>query len=647
MGRVDGSAVFTGSWTWARPNRRFTQRRLHASVAGGGGRGARKLGLTPIGSVVFAVENASAKIVASQVVNLSSNANQASVAFTNLAVGSYTLVADACPQPNGVGVPFEQATFFFSITIDGSTVTQTFTLAGNSIAEIIITPPSPTVAVGGSAQLNATVFDASNEVVFIDSQSGALTWTSAGPTIATVDFTGKVTGVAPGTDLIEVAMATNASIGTNITITSSNEIVGFAITNSPVVYVGVGQSTNLGVVATNASGVKVPVAASALTWSSASVTNAVVDGAGLLIGVAPGLAEITVSLKLPAFSSTIIANVTNVTSPGNADGVPPPTNGYTITDLGALSPNISSLPTAINDLGHIAGITWESLSATNDTTAPAAFIWKASLNSQMTSLPDLGGGQAEATGINGSDQVVGWSIKPLSMSSTKQYMHAVLWQSGKAKDLTGDFIDPPGGPPNISDAFRINDEDQVIGTATFSSTNAPSWASAFLLDLQQTNIYYLWAGVNPLTGLPSPEALNDAGEMAGAMAVLNPTTYQLVFANAFVGQVDQVTSNQVMNLSNLPGCQSGIALSINALSQSAGVCSQVASALPEFIQPRAVVWQNSQANLQGTGQATDLGTNGYYSRASCINDLGTVVGDSWPVVGSEYIDGPRHPVAKH
>ena len=33
----------------------------------------------------------------------------------------------------------------------------------------------------------------------------------------------------------------------------------------------------------------------------------------------------------------------------------------------------------------------------------------------MTDLGDLGGGQAEATGINDSDQIVGWSIKAVTI----------------------------------------------------------------------------------------------------------------------------------------------------------------------------------------------------------------------------------------
>ncbi len=612
----------------------------------------RKLGLTPAGSVVFAVQNASGKTVTNQVVNLSTNANQATVVFTNLANGSYTLVADAYPQANGVGVPFEEARLSFSVT-GGAPVTQTFTLADNTITTIIIAPQNATVAIAGTLQLNATAYDASNEVVFVASQSGALTWSSVDTAVATVDYTGKATGVALGSDTIQVAEAADPAITTNIQVTVSNEIVGLTLTPSEV-DVGVGQETNLTLTATNANGDKVPLAASAVTWTSSAVTNAIVDGlgaAGLLIGVAPGSATITLTIKnMPNLPSPItLANVT-IGGPGSgADGVPPPTNGYIITDLGALPPNLSSLPSAINDYGHIVGTTWNSLSPNNDTTAPQAYIWKTSLNSVMTVLPDLGGGQAEATGINSSDEVVGWSIKAVTLASPKQYSHAVLWRSiSKATDLNGELPTPTSPPwpapdppeyyssPNLSYALSINNEDQVIGYATDETTNSIQWGSEFLLGLDQTNLTYLWASLFSAQLPPRPEAetINDAGEMTGGQFVYNGVYY--FFAYAFVGQAGQVTSNNIAPLSNLPGCQSGIAAGINNLNQVAGQCSQSASDVTAFAQPRAVAWQDGAANLDGTGQATDLGTNGYLSRALFINDLGTVVGDSWPSGGVEF-----------
>ncbi|MDE3066637.1 MAG: Ig-like domain-containing protein [Verrucomicrobiota bacterium] len=588
----------------------------------------RPLVSTPAGSVVFTVEEASGKTVANQVVNLSSNTNQATVSFNGLPNGDYTAVADAFPKPNGGGVPFEEARFYFTVT--GAPVTQTFTMADNAITDIIITPPNPTMAVGGSLQLSATAFDASNEVVFGAAQSGALEWFSASLPVVTVDYTGKLTGVAPGVATIFVTNAADPAMTVYTTVTDMFEIAGLTITNVPEfqpVYVGVGEETNLTVIATNASGAQVPLAASAMVWSSSAATNALVDGTGdggLVIGLAPGLTTIVASNRY-AFLATAptLANVTLGALTNFPDGVPPPAKGYVITDLGTLQNNpsyLSSLPVEINDYGHIAGTTWNSLSPSNDSTTGQAFIWKTSLNGQMTDLPDLGGGWAGAMAINDADEVVGESIKPVTITSKTQYPHAVLWRNGNVKDLNSSLP----GSPNWSAAEHINNEGQVVGSAMYIGTNAPEWENDFLLDLEHTNVTYLW---QPIYAGQSVIAINDAGELAGSAT----------FANAFLANVGPVGVNQVLKLSNLPGDQSGFALSINNLDQVAGYCAATEPVL--YTQPRAAVWQNIAANLAGTGQATDLGTNGYYSHAACINDLGTVVGDSWPSGGAEYADG--------
>lgn len=637
LGPVAGSpsAVFALLWSGSSPSTNPTP-----------------LDLTIAGSVVFTVEDAKGKALTNQVVNLSPNIDQATVSFI-LANGSYTVVADAYPQPNGAGVPFEEARFFFTVT-GGAPVTQTFTLADNAITNLIITPTNATMAVGGSLQLSATAFDASNDVVFVTAQSGALTWTSLTLPIATVDYTGKLTGVAPGVATIQVALTTNLALTAFATVTDAFQIIGMMITNVPPpaqsLTIGVSQETNLTVIATNANGEHVPLAASAMVWSSSSVSKAVVDGSGasgLLIGVAPGLANITVNNKYALAAPVTISVEVTLTGSSLGDGLPPPTHGYIITDLGALPAEISSLPAALNRAGHGAGLSWLSLSPTNDTPnsgtannpTPQAYIWKTSQNSVMTALQDLGGGQAVAESINGNDEVVGWSIKPNTISSTKQYRHAVLWQGSSPKDLNSTLSTYGSlGSPNFSDAFRINDQGQVIGQASLISTNVPGWSSAFLLDLSALpiRVAYLWEGLDPRTQpLPTPEAINNCGFMAGGQFIFNGISAS--YAYAFVGNVYQVTNAQAAPLENLPGCQSGLAYSVNDLEQAAGVCSPASTTEPEYTQPRAVAWRGNNGAPSGN-LATDLGTNGYFSRAWCINNFGTVVGDSWPSVGGEYTD---------
>lgn len=585
---------------------------------------AKPLVTTPAGSVVFVVTgangqtatNTSGQAVGPQVVNLSSDANQVTVPFSNLRNGDYTVVADAYPQPDEVGVPFEEARFAFTVTTGGPPVTQTFTLAAPAITGLLLTPLNPTVAVGGTVQLNATALDASNEVVFVASQSGALTWSSEGTGVdasfVTVDFTGKVTGVAPGSYIVQVAETSNPTITTNVTVTSSPQITTLTITPPSQVSLAVGEATNLTVTATDANGNPVPLATSALTWTY-SGTNVVMDGAGILIGVSPGVAGISVSAGPYVPSEPFITAFVNLSgnSAGSGGGAPPPAHGYMITDLGPPpAGGVSSGPIAINDKGHIAGSYWDwdstDIGNLPSTVLPHAFIWKTSLNGQMEDLGDLGGGQAEAFDMNLSDQIVGISLKAVTTGS--QYAHAFSWKSGKMTDLNNYLgIDPP---KEMSFAYGINDQGQIAGYLIHPpDTNPPPFYAegfVFIKNSQETNVTQL-----SLTQIP--RAINNAG-LAGGSDLQEPFLWQ---------------NGQTMSLTNLPGSLSGYISRINNLGQAVGSSGPVG--FPGFENGYAALWQN--------GNVTNPDTTGNFSAAYGINDLGTVVGFVWTNSGGEYTSG--------
>ncbi|MBU6399267.1 MAG: Ig-like domain-containing protein, partial [Verrucomicrobia bacterium] len=404
-------AVFTLIWS-ATSGPLARAPRISRTLAAGG-RVLPRQGSTTVGSVVFAVKGADGRAVTNQVVNLPSGTNQITVEFSGLPSGAYTVVADAFPQAAGGGVPFLEARYSFVITAGAAPATATFTLADVPVVGLLLGPANPTVAIGGTTLLDAAALDASNQVVFIPSQTGALTWSSLDTAVATVDLTGKVTGVGAGSSSIQVALATNLALATNITVNSSLQDLALFLNPSSVV-LPLGQMTNLTLSATNAAGDPVTPAASALTWASSSPATAIVNGTGRVMGVAPGLAIISVSEPLlaqppPQVQVSVVLSTNSPSSPG---GVPPPAHGYWLTDLGSFAGNLSSEPAAINDNGHVVGTAWaaaDPFSSGAGSGPPGAFIWKPSFNNQMTGLPDLGGGQAEAIGLNNSDQVVGWS----------------------------------------------------------------------------------------------------------------------------------------------------------------------------------------------------------------------------------------------
>ncbi|MCU0633713.1 MAG: Ig-like domain-containing protein [Gemmatimonadaceae bacterium] len=95
-----------------------------------------------------------------------------------------------------------------------------------ALTSVTVTPPSASVAVGATSQLNAQALD-QNGTVF---PGATVAWSTGAATIATVSAAGLVTGVAPGTATI-TATATSGSVtrtGTS-TITVTAPVAGAVV----------------------------------------------------------------------------------------------------------------------------------------------------------------------------------------------------------------------------------------------------------------------------------------------------------------------------------------------------------------------------------------------------------------------------------
>jgi len=166
-------------------------------------------------------------------------------------------------------------------------------------------------------------------------------------------------------------------------------------------------------------------------------------------------------------------------------------------------------PSGISDGGQIAGYY-------NDA-SPLAFFW-----SQATGFQDLGtlgGCCSQATGINDSGQVVGWSY------TTSGETHPFFWTlSAGMQDLGF-----------IGEALGINNVGQVVGSYSNGGT-----ASAFLwtqtTGLQDLGIDQGYAS--------SASAINDNGQVVGF--AVGPTDYAFLWsAAAGVQNLNELTSGQV------------------------------------------------------------------------------------------------------
>ena len=153
-------------------------------------------------------------VVASQTVNRPSSGNESTVTFPTLPAIELTLKAEAFPNTGGTGVAQASASKSINIvrnqTIDAS-ITMDSTIVG-----ITITPGAPVVKIGDTLQLVATPYDSQGRTVLVTGATRS--FTSANPSIATVDSSGLVTGISEGATKVTVADS-ESGISAFVTVT--------------------------------------------------------------------------------------------------------------------------------------------------------------------------------------------------------------------------------------------------------------------------------------------------------------------------------------------------------------------------------------------------------------------------------------------
>ena len=178
---------------------------------------------------------------------------------------------------------------------------------------VAITGGAASIAAGATTQFSAAGKDAAN----IDVSSATITWGSSDPTVATVDNTGKVTGVSASSTAVTltataVADGITKAATTSITITTPPPVA--TITVSPATWsLKVGQTKAFTTTLLDADG---KPTTSAITWSSADPAIATIDAStGILTGKGEGSTTIvaTSSNEKKGTAAITVTSASNVT----------------------------------------------------------------------------------------------------------------------------------------------------------------------------------------------------------------------------------------------------------------------------------------------------------------------------------------------
>ena len=192
--------------------------------------------------------------------------------------------AVATVDDSGVVTGVATGTANVTATSEGKTGTAGINVGAAVAASITVEPPSVTVTTGQSAQLTATVKDASGNVI-----SGApVSWSVDNTGVALVSSTGLVAGQSAGTATVT---ATSGAAHVNVPVTVTLPPANAVIVSPSTVALLITQQQQLTATVTDAAGH--PLSGQTVTWQSNNTGVATVSASGVVSALLPGSAIIT------------------------------------------------------------------------------------------------------------------------------------------------------------------------------------------------------------------------------------------------------------------------------------------------------------------------------------------------------------------
>lgn len=167
----------------------------------------------------------------------------------------------------------------------------TFTIVDSTapaVATVTVSPSAPTLAIGATQQMAATVKDADGNVL----TGRVVTWLSGNPAVATVSDAGLVTAIANGGADI-VALVEGVS-GSAVVTVGAEVLIPTTVTVSPASFsINIGQTQQLAATVLDQHGAA--MTGQTIAWASSDQSIATVDANGLVIGISDGTVAITAS----------------------------------------------------------------------------------------------------------------------------------------------------------------------------------------------------------------------------------------------------------------------------------------------------------------------------------------------------------------
>ncbi len=205
--------------------------------------------------------------------------------------------AVALVSPTGVVTAMAPGVARIAASAEGVTGTATITVPITQVVSVTAVPDTLRLTPSAGARLLATAYDGSGNVV----NGLAVTWGSSNTAVATVDQTGAVTAVSPGTSTVSASIG--GKIGSATVIVSAPQVATVLIVPDSLTLAS-GAAGQLRATAYDARGniIKgLPIA-----WVSGNSAVVRVDASGVVTGVGKGTTTVSATIGGKAGSATII-----------------------------------------------------------------------------------------------------------------------------------------------------------------------------------------------------------------------------------------------------------------------------------------------------------------------------------------------------
>ena len=341
----------------------------------------------------------------------------------------------AAVSPAGVLTGVSPGTAIVFASIEGIIGTATVTVRQVPVETVVVTPPTSTVVVGGTAQLSASVRDATGREL-TDRLVG---WTSSDEAVATVSSTGLVSTLKPGS--VTITASSEGKSGT-ATVTITAAPVASVTVTPPSASINVGQTATLTAQTLDGSGGV--LTGRGVAWSSSNTQVATVSQSGVVTGVAPGSATITATSEGKSGTAAITVSAVPVATVT----VAPATLPLTVGQTGTLT---ATTRDAANNILTGRAVTWSSSNTNVATVANGTVTAVAPGTATITATSEGKSGTATVTvtAVPVASVTVSPTTASLTTGQTQQITatprdvagnalagRTVTWQTGNAAVAT-------------------------------------------------------------------------------------------------------------------------------------------------------------------------------------------------------------------